>query len=69
MALILTRKFGESVIIGDGLVTVTVLHARGEKVRLAIEAPKELSVHRQEVWEQIQREKAQQKETTSDATL
>jgi carbon storage regulator len=53
--LILTRRHRESVRIGDD-VTVTVLGVKGGQVRLGIEAPKTLAVHRQEVYERIQAE-------------
>lgn len=56
--LVLSRKKDESIIISD-IITVTVVEIRGEKVRLGIEAPKEVSVHRQEVWLDIQRKKGQ----------
>lgn len=51
--LVLSRKKNESIIINDDI-TVTVVEIRGDKVRLGIDAPKEVSVHRQEVWEAIQ---------------
>jgi len=50
--LVLTRKPNESVIIGD-TIAVTVLSIEGDQVRLGITAPKQISVHRQEVYEQI----------------
>ncbi|MDP8078871.1 carbon storage regulator CsrA [Phocoenobacter skyensis] len=50
--LILTRKLGESLLIGDN-VEVTVLSVRGNQVKLGINAPKEVSVHREEVYKQI----------------
>ena len=55
--LVLSRQRDESIIIGDNIV-ITVVDIRGDKVRLGIEAPKEVPVHRQEVYEAIQRENA-----------
>ncbi len=52
--LVLSRKKNESIIIGD-LVTICVVEIRGDKVRLRNEAPREVSVHRNEVYEAIQR--------------
>lgn len=53
--LVLSRQRDESIIIGDNIV-ITVVDIRGDKVRLGIEAPKEVPVHRREVYEAIQRE-------------
>lgn len=58
--LVLSRQRDESIIIGDDIV-VTVVDIRGDKVRLGIQAPMEIPVHRQEVYEAIQRENADQK--------
>jgi carbon storage regulator len=54
--LVLTRKLGESIRIGPGIV-VTVLGVNGLQVRLGIEAPKDVTVHREEVYERIQHER------------
>ena len=53
--LVLSRTCDESIIIGDNIV-VTVVDVRGDKVRLGIQAPTEIPVHRREVYEAIQRE-------------
>ncbi|GAG68497.1 unnamed protein product [marine sediment metagenome] len=54
--LVLSRRKDESIIIGDD-VEVTIVDVRGDKVRLGITAPKNIPVHRREVYEAIQREK------------
>jgi len=53
--LVLTRKVHQSIIIGDEI-EVVVLEVRGEQVRIGIRAPKNVSVHRKEIYEQIQEE-------------
>ena len=53
--LVLTRKKDESIVIGDDIV-ITIVDVRGDKVRLGINAPNTIPVHRMEVWEAIQRE-------------
>jgi carbon storage regulator len=56
--LVLSRQRDESIMIGDNIV-VTIVDIRGDKVRLGINAPSEIPVHRQEVYEAIQRENLQ----------
>jgi len=53
--LILTRRVGETLMIGDD-VTVTVLGVKGNQVRVGVGAPKEVSVHREEIYERIKQE-------------
>ena len=53
--LILTRRVGETVVIGND-VTVTVLGVKGNQVRLGVNAPREVAVHREEIYERIQGE-------------
>jgi carbon storage regulator len=55
--LILTRRVGETVMIGDD-VTITVLGVKGNQVRVGINAPKSVAVHREEIYERIKREQA-----------
>ncbi len=65
--LVLSRQKDESIIIGDDI-EITIVDVRGDKVRLGINAPREISVHRKEIYEAIQREKAQQRAAESAAT-
>ena len=67
--LVLSRKHNESIIIGDDI-TVMVVDIRGDKVRLGVEAPKEVPVHRREVFDAIHRNEAandKQAPTKADA--
>lgn len=63
--LVLSRRLGETMVIGDGETRVTVLGIKGNQVRLGVAAPKEISVHREEVYQRIKKEEAA-KETLTD---
>jgi len=56
--LILTRRVGETLMVGDD-VTVTVLGVKGNQVRIGVNAPKDVSVHREEIYQRIQKEKSE----------
>ncbi len=64
--LVLSRQRDESIMIGDN-VEITIVDVRGDKVRLGITAPKSIPVHRREIYDAIQREKAAAAEKDSDA--
>ncbi len=58
--LILTRKVGESLLIGDD-VSITILNIRGNQVKIGVQAPKDVSVHREEIYQRIHQAKDGQK--------
>lgn len=60
--LVLTRRVGESIVIGNGIV-VKIVEIRGDQIRVGITAPPQVTVHRQEVYEQIQAENREAAQT------
>jgi carbon storage regulator len=64
--LVLTRRAGESVMIGDN-VTITVLEARGDVIRLGIQAPRDVQVHREEIYRELQAANREAASPTEDA--
>lgn len=64
--LVLSRQKDESIIIGDD-VEITIVDVRGDKVRLGINAPRSISVHRKEIYDAIQREKAEKQASNTSA--
>jgi carbon storage regulator len=64
--LVLTRRAGESVMIGDDVV-ITVLEARGDVIRLGITAPRDVQVHREEVYKELQAVNREAASPTEDA--
>jgi len=65
--LVLSRQRDESIMIGDD-VEITIVDVRGDKVRLGITAPKHIPVHRREIYDAIQREKAEKAQAEAKAT-
>lgn len=66
--LVLSRQKDESIMIGDD-VEITIVDVRGDKVRLGVNAPRSISVHRKEIYEAIQREQAEKENRERHANL
>jgi carbon storage regulator len=64
--LVLSRKKDEKIVIGDKI-TIMVIEIRGDKVRLGIDAPRDITVHREEVYEAIKREQRAQREQSEQS--
>jgi len=65
--LILTRRVGETLMIGDAI-TVTILGVKGNQVRVGVNAPKDVAVHREEIYQRIQREKEGGEQSPDDSS-
>lgn len=63
VVLILTRKIGESVIINEDI-TVTVLGIKGNQIRIGVDAPRHVSVHREEIYQRVKKEELEEEEAT-----
>ena len=66
--LVLSRKKNESIVINNDI-TIVVVEIRGDKVRLGVEAPKEVPVHRREVYDAIKRNESEQRDRVGDPDL
>jgi carbon storage regulator len=66
--LILGRSIGQTIMIGDD-VAITILAVQGNQVRIGVNAPKEVAVHREEIYERVQQEKAANGQSSGRATL
>ena len=66
--LVLSRKKDEKIVIGDNI-SIMVVEIRGDKVRLGIDAPRDVSVHRREVYDAIKRKESEQEGVSDDAVL
>ena len=65
LMLVLTRSIGERLIINDGEIKLSVLEVKGNQVRIGIDAPRDVSVHREEVFERIRAESQEKSDTIS----
>lgn len=66
--LVLSRKKDEKIVIGDNI-SIMVVEIRGDKVRLGIDAPRDVSVHRREVYDAIKRKESEQEGVSDDVVL
>ncbi len=64
--LVLTRRVGEAIVIGNGMV-VRVLEVRGDQVRIGVDAPRSVPVHREEVYREVERTNADAAASSSDS--
>lgn len=64
--LVLTRRVGESIVVAEGEITITLCEVRGDKARIGVHAPADIPIHREEVYAEIERERERDRQDAID---